>query len=100
MLDAVVFEPSRYLPRGSSRAPSMVPSEDERLLSTPYGLLLNELVRSPSQLLTAVISLINLALGLDTGSYFASQADLILYVVRFTTRVENFLAFLTDQPFG
>jgi len=45
LLNSVVFEPYRYLPMGKAYAPSHVPTIDETLLSTPYGLLLNELTR-------------------------------------------------------
>ena len=47
------------------------------------GLLLNELMVSPFELVASVIKLIKLSLSLDTGSYFASQSDIILYILRY-----------------
>jgi hypothetical protein len=57
-------------------------------------LLLNELSRSPTQVVTAIISLLKLALALDTGSYFASQTDIILYVLRLGVRVVRAVLFV------
>jgi len=110
-----------------------VPTRDESRLNTAYGLLLNELARSPAQLVQSLKELMRLALALDTGlpamlighspttgcapprdsgarshlpphsparagSYFASQADIILYVMRLVSRIENFIAFLLAPP--
>ena len=100
LLDSVVFEPGRYLHKGKARAPEFVPSKDETLLNTPYGLLINELARSPTQVMKATTQLLKLALALDTGSYFASQSDIILYVMRFGCRVENFVTFVLNYAAG
>ncbi len=94
LLDSVVFEPARYLRKNAAYAPQFVPTTDETCLATPYGLLLNELTRSPYQLLKALIRLLRLALSLDTGSYFASQTDIILYALRLGCRVENFVSYV------
>lgn len=67
LLESVVFEPGRYLAKGCCKAPEHVPTRDELLLNTPYGLLINELVRSPSQVVRATIKLLKLALALDAG---------------------------------
>lgn len=100
LLDSVVFEPGRYLHKGKAKAPEFVPSKDETLLNTPYGLLINELARSPTQVMKATTQLLKLALALDTGSYFASQSDIILYVMRFGCRVENFVTFVLNYAAG
>jgi len=100
LLDSVVFEPSRYLNKSSASAPVFVPTKDEKQLNTAYGLLINELARSPSQVISAILRLLQLALALDTGSYFASQADIILYVLRLGTRIENFVSFVLSYCSG
>ena len=87
-----MFEPGRYLHKGAMAAPEFVPAKDETLLNTPVGLLLNELSRSPHQVVTATVRLLKLALSLDTGSYFASQTTVMLYLLRFGCRMENFIA--------
>lgn len=94
LLDSVVFEPSRYLPKSCSSPPEFVPAKDETKLNTPYGLLLNELSRSPTQVVKSTLLLMKLALALDTGSYFGSQTDIILYVMRFGCRVLSFIKFV------
>eukprot|EP00729_Bicosta_minor_P009922 gene9922-5877_t len=100
LLDSVVFEPGRYLHKGSAEAPKEVPTKNEKLLNTPYGLLLNELARSPSQVVLSTIKLLKLALGLDAGSYFASQSTIIMYLLRFGCRVENHIRFVLDYAAG
>ena len=67
LLDSVVFEPSRYLPKKSSAAPAFVPAKDEAELNTPYGLLLNELARSPLQVVSSTVQLMKRGLTLDTA---------------------------------
>ena len=92
----------------------MCASKDEKQLATAYGLLLNELTRSPYQLLDALVKMLKLAMSLDTGSYFVSQSDIILYVIRFGEctlehwrlhrfagcRVENFIEYVLDYAGG
>jgi hypothetical protein len=63
----VIFEPSRFLAKGVQQAPAMVPAEDERLLGTPYGLLLNELARSPTQVYCLHLVLLAQATIRDSG---------------------------------
>lgn len=46
----------------------MVPSEDSRLLATPFGLLLNELHRSPQGLVASLLSLLKQGLECDSGA--------------------------------
>jgi hypothetical protein len=85
----------------------MVPCSDPELLSTPYGLLVNELSRSPTTVLRAVLALLRGALACDTGSVvdtdastFNSSATIILYVIRLCARVENYVSFLVNIAKG
>ena len=92
LLDSLLFEPGKYLSVDMTGVePVMVPSQHTNLLATPFGLLLNELHRSPSNVLQAVIRLLEGAFGLDTGSVcdpgeevtdFNSSTNIILYAVR------------------
>ena len=100
LLDSVVFEPYRYLPKNAALCPEEVPTKNEQALNTPYGLLINELTRSPTQTVNSMIRLLVLALGLDTGSYFASQSDIILYVLRLGCRIENFMSLVLAYAEG
>lgn len=100
VLDSVVFEPGKYLPFGSQAEPKEVPTQQPRLLATPYGLLINELSRSPESVLQSAETLLKLALDLDTDSVYATTIDVILYVVRTVARIESYLSFLIDHAQG
>ena len=105
ILDSVLFEPGRYLhvDHGSSE-PEMVPTQHKALLSTPYGLILNELLLSPDTIIQGVLSLMNGAMSLDTGSVcdiadddFSVSVDIILYIVRLGARLDNYVTFAIQQ---
>uniref|UniRef100_A0A7S1J653 ubiquitinyl hydrolase 1 n=1 Tax=Eutreptiella gymnastica TaxID=73025 RepID=A0A7S1J653_9EUGL len=100
VLDAVLFEPGQHLPLGLNAAPKMVPSEDPRLLGTPYGVLLNELHRSPAALLDSLLSFLKQGLECDSGTPYSTETDLILYAVRVAARVANSVAFLIAHATG
>ena len=87
--------------------PAMVPTQCPELLSTAYGLLLNELHRSPDTVLRGVQALLRGALALDTGAVcdigaldFNTGVDIILYVTRLAARVDNFVSFLVQHSEG
>lgn len=108
---------------GVTRAPTEVPTLEPVLMGSAYGLLLNELQRSPEGLLMAAKQLLQCALDLDTGvslsklllrgflpcrlfqllfanppgSPFASPSELLLYVACTVARVENAGEFLLTQ---
>eukprot|EP00954_Amorphochlora_amoebiformis_P002751 216063-Amorphochlora_amoeboformis.AAC.1 len=89
-----MFEPGAYLPMGLNQEPKFVPTVKSELLATPYGLLINEIHRSPDAVLQSVHKLLELALDLDTGTFKSSTVDIILYVVRLCCRVENYVDFM------
>lgn len=108
LLDSLLFEPGKYLSvEMTGVEPVMVPTLHPDLLATPYGLLLNELHRSPTNVLNAASLLLEGVLALDTGSVcdpepptvqiglgaakddgklkvtdFNTSTDIILYAVR------------------
>jgi len=98
LVDAVLFEPGRFLslPLGGILAkepePQMVPTANPEHLATPYGMLFNELHRSPDVIITNVLKLLKLALDLDTGTVYEENAvAIILFIVRLACRIENFM---------
>eukprot|EP01012_Entosiphon_sulcatum_P009332 TRINITY_DN1521_c0_g2_i1.p1 TRINITY_DN1521_c0_g2~~TRINITY_DN1521_c0_g2_i1.p1 ORF type:complete len:4962 (-),score=1074.52 TRINITY_DN1521_c0_g2_i1:73-14958(-) len=97
VLDAVLFEPQRHLPLDCSRAPLMVPTEDRHLLGTPYGLLLNELYRSPATLVKFLLALLKQGLECDSGTPYSAELDLILFTVRVAAKAENYMYFLVSH---
>ena len=108
ILDSVIFEPGRHLRVADTGVmPSMVPTQHKHLLSTSYGLLCNELHRTPETVLRSIQALVKGALALDTGELCNSNEDdfntgvqIILYVTRLTCRVDNFISFLIDTKTG
>ena len=69
LLDAVLWEPGQFSSaQMSKQAPQEVPAAKPEQLATAYGLMLNELYRSPSVVLNATVKLLKLALDLNTGT--------------------------------
>jgi len=97
VLDGVLFEPSHWQNANRKPMPDMVPFTDRSHLSTPCGLLFNELQVSPDGLLRAVTNMLQLCLDMDSGRYTDSVGSIILYVVRLVVRVEGFLVFLVKH---
>ena len=104
ILDSVLFEPGRYLRIDCCKVePTMVPSTNVDLLASPYGMLLNELCKSPDTVIRSVIMLLKGALACDTGSVvdegsttFNTSTMIILYIARMGSRIDSYLSFLVD----
>ena len=64
ILDSVLFEPGRYLPADMKDEPKDVPTINPKLLATAYGMLLNELHRSPEGVSESLLRLLKQALEL------------------------------------
>ena len=102
ILDSVLFEPGAHLKLWMiGVAPVVVPTKHPDLLASPYGLLINELCHSPVPIMDAIMRLVQGALALDTGTvtnesglYFNSGVEIILYTIRLGSRVDNYLSFL------
>jgi hypothetical protein len=125
ILDSVLFEPGKYMRMDMAGVePTMVPTRYPELLATPYGLLVNELYRSPGTVVECVANLLHSALALDTGSVvdeksksdadaeaaagqeagleeaFNSSTMIILYMARLGARIDNYLTFMLDWAAG
>jgi hypothetical protein len=101
LLDAVLWEPGQFSsPEVSKQVPQAVPAEKPELLATAYGLMLNELHRSPSVVLEATIKLIKLALDLNTGTVHGSTTEVILFVCRLASRMDSYVSFVIDLSDG
>lgn len=75
----------------------MVPPPKRSHLATPCGLLFNELVRSPYNIMASLERMLDLMLEHDTGRFSEASSPTILYVVRLVVQVESFVLFLQDQ---
>jgi hypothetical protein len=90
ILDSVMFEPGKYLRVDMCNVePTMVPTPHTDLLASPYGLLLNELCRSPETVIRSVMTLLRGALACDTGAVvdeeavtFNTSTTIIIYCTR------------------
>jgi thiol-disulfide isomerase/thioredoxin len=101
ILDATLFEPSNHLAaQHSNLVPTDVPSSAPHLLATAHGLLLNELCCSPEVLVTGILKLLRQGMDLDTGSAKSSTANIILYLVRLGSRLDNAMSFLIHCAHG
>lgn len=60
------------------------------LLGTQYGLLFNEVARSPVPLLTSLTQLSRQAVDLCIGDYKSSFVGLLMFIIRLTTKVRKF----------
>jgi hypothetical protein len=104
ILDAVLFEPQTCLESHLTDVePVVVPTQHPSLLASAYGLLFNELVHSPHAAIRCICALLKAALALDTGAVcdidacdFNVAVDIILYVARLGSRVDNYISFLLD----
>eukprot|EP01065_Artemidia_motanka_P043555 TRINITY_DN6056_c0_g2_i1.p1 TRINITY_DN6056_c0_g2~~TRINITY_DN6056_c0_g2_i1.p1 ORF type:complete len:3869 (+),score=962.49 TRINITY_DN6056_c0_g2_i1:109-11715(+) len=101
VVDATLFEPGSWRHADDKVQVSSIPASDRRHLATPAGMLYRELEASPEPVLAAVQQLLVCALDKDSGSLFshdgrteASNAALILYVLRLASRVHSFVHFL------
>lgn len=95
VVDSAIFEPGDHLPsKLSNVAPTKVPTSERHLLSTEYGYLINELLQSPQGVIDSVMKLLKQALELDTGDFDAVTTDIVLYLLRFATRMENYISFV------
>lgn len=75
LLDAVLFEPGAYLASDQFEVPEEVPTPRPELLSTAYGLLHNELHRSPATVIQSIVQLLKLALDLDAGTFKSTTLE-------------------------
>ncbi len=101
----MMFEPGRHNALNSSSVePRTVPTQNPQLLGCPYGMLLNDLYRSPDVVCDAVVRLMDAGLALDTGSVCDTGADefndavlIILYLSRLSCRVLNYVHYVVSR---
>ena len=93
VLDAVVFEPAAWR-RYGIEMPSTIPAADRGSLSTPAGLLLNELSRAPTGVVATLGQMIDLALEMDVGRYAQASSPIVLFVLRLAARLEGYVRLL------
>ncbi len=99
VLDAALFEPGQWQSAMEKSCPDMVPAPSRDHMCTSAGLLFNELVMSPSIVLSSVQQMLEKVLEMDTGKY-SELSESILFVVRLVVRLESYIIFLvTNRAF-
>jgi hypothetical protein len=98
VLDAVLFEPGVWQSTAEKTVPDTIPGPDREHLSTPCGLLFNELQNSPETIISCLHTMMEHILELDQGKYTPSLGFVILYVVRLIVRVEGYMLFMIRNP--
>lgn len=93
VLDAALFEPGRWQAEYVKEPPTCIPAPNRDHLSTPVGLLFNEILMAPNIILAAIQSMLDKVTDMDTGK-FSDLSESILYVLRLAVRVEGYLVFL------
>ncbi|KAJ1458452.1 hypothetical protein M885DRAFT_614307 [Pelagophyceae sp. CCMP2097] len=91
-LEAVLFEPGPWAPRGFYAQVcdvSVIPAPHRQHLRAPAGALANELALSPEPTLDAINKLLDLAMELDVGRW-APASELILFAARTAARLCSF----------
>ena len=90
LFSAALFEPGTWSRADDHDPLSSVPAIAGRLGSC-YGLLLNEMIHSPTSLLAPLIMLLQFALELDTGSFGTASSSLLLFLSTVAMRVEGYV---------
>ena len=90
LLSCALFEPGSWTRSDDTDPLSSVPAISGRLGSC-YGLLINELLHSAPSLLSPFLTMLQFALGLDTGSYGTAGSDLILFLSHISARLEKYV---------
>lgn len=77
----------------------LVPTYNRALLTTPFGLLMNELVTSPSGVLRPIRRILTTALDLQAADAVvdAPTIALVLYAIRLAGKVNNYVVYLTTE---
>ena len=98
VLDACLFEPGVWQESKVRKMPSCIPCKNRREnLSTPSGLLFNELVKSPRTILSCLEEMLNLIMEMDSGRYSRKSCSVILYVLRLVIRVEGYMMYVIQN---
>lgn len=91
ILDCCLFEPAAWRPPEELEVPDQVPARTRAHLLTPAGLLLNELQKSPTNIMRALDEMLEHALELDTGRFLDASSPVILYMIRLAVRIQGYM---------
>ena len=66
-IDDIDYDPTTQVLGAPHPVPTSIPAKTRDHLSTPLGLLINELLHSPDTLLASIERLVDTAVEMDTG---------------------------------
>jgi hypothetical protein len=88
VLDAVMFEPGPWQYEYVKDSPTVIPASSKDHLSTPAGLLFNEIMFAPQVIMQSTKEILESIIDMDTGRY-SLVSEAILYVIRLVVRIEG-----------
>ncbi len=91
IVESVLFEPKVFSPGLKVVTEVPIPAKKRSAFGTAYGVLMQEVLRSPVSLLTPLKNICMEAVKLCVGGFMSSFVPLLLYVVRVTTRVLRYV---------
>ena len=97
VLDCVIFEPGEWQRDEERPEPKVIPAPDRRHLTTPVGLLFNEIKYAAHGVMKPILRILELALELDSGKFVPTTSPIILYVARLLTRIESYFLFIIEH---
>jgi hypothetical protein len=96
LLWSVLFEPRHLQAEGSSPVVTCIPAHSRRCLSTPHGMLLNELRFSPAATMQPLLQVFNSAALLAVGSYASAFAEVFMPIAQMAVAVEAYVLHVLD----
>lgn len=96
-MDSSLFEPGEWQNELEKKMPTEIPPSTRQHLTTPCGLLFNELITSPESVMRCIEAMLDIAMDLDSGSSSGPAVPIILYVIRLTVRIEGYASFVIEH---
>ena len=94
VIDSCLFEPGSWQASAPTELAAMIPDMSRASVSTPCGLLVNELVNAPCGIMESVNKMLDVVMDMDTGKFEGPSTQVILYVLRMATRVCQYAGFV------
>ncbi len=91
ILESVVFEPGRWVPRRAQCHIDVVPAQSLDDLAEPHGVLMNEICNSAPAICQPFVTILQETLGLPTANYKCPHMELVLFVCRVASRLQSYI---------
>ena len=91
ILESVMFEPGRWVPRRAQCHIDVVPAQSQDDLAEPHGVLMNELYTSAPAICQPLGTILRETLALPTGNYKCPHMELVLFVCRVAVHLQSYV---------